>query len=42
LFYADAWKEDSDLGAQLQVVTDLFGDSVLPWVPFQPGIGLFL
>lgn len=39
---ADAWKEDSDLGAQLEVVAELFGESVLPWVPFQPGVGLFL
>lgn len=39
---ADAWKEDSDLGAQLQVVADLFGESVLPWVPFQAGVGLIL
>lgn len=39
---ADAWREDSDLGAQLQVVAELFGDKVLPWVPIQPGIGVFL
>lgn len=39
---ADAWREDSDLGAQLQVVAELFGDNALPWVPIQPSIGVFL
>ena len=36
---ADAWREDSALGAQ---VAELFGDNALPWVPIQPGIGVFL
>ena len=39
---ADAWREDSDLGQQLQALHELFGDAILPWVPFLPGAGVFV
>lgn len=39
---ADAWKEDSDLGQQLEAMQELFGDALLPWVPFMPGAAVFI
>ncbi len=39
---AEAWREDSDLGQQLQALHELFGDAILPWVPFLPGTAVFL
>jgi len=39
---AEAWREDSDLGQQLQALHELFGDAILPWVPFLPGAAVFL
>ena len=39
---AEAWREDSDLGQQLQALHELFGDAILPWVPFLPGAAVFV
>lgn len=33
---ADAWSSDSDVGKQLAALYELFGDSILPYVPMLP------
>ena len=33
---ADAWSSDSDVGKQLAALYELFGDSMLPYVPMLP------
>ena len=33
---ADAWSSDSDIGKQLAALYELFGDSILPYVPMLP------
>lgn len=41
---ADAWSSDSDVGKQLAALNELFGDSILPYVPMLPCLsssGLF-
>lgn len=41
---ADAWSSDSDVGKQLAALYELFGDSILPYVPMLPCLsscGLF-
>ena len=41
---ADAWSPDSDVGKQLSALYELFGDSILPYMPMLPCIsssGLF-
>lgn len=41
---ADAWSSDSDVGKQLSALYELFGDSILPYVPMLPCVsysGLF-
>lgn len=39
---AEAWKEDSDLGQQVEALQELFGDALLPWVPFLQDAGTFI
>ena len=41
-FGADAWKEDCDMGLQLEALHELFGDALLPWVPFISGVATFI
>ena len=36
---SNAWSSDSDVGKQLAVLYELFGDSILPYVPMLPLFG---
>lgn len=39
---ADAWSSDSDIGKQLAALYELFGDSILPYVPMLPCLSVYV
>lgn len=39
---ADAWSSESDVGKQLAALHELFGDSLLPYVPMLPCLSLYV